>query len=302
MLYRLDSAAGRFEGIEAMAFKDFASFGQFEKDLEDLIAGNILEVLFEDGSLTPIYQQRMGEPVVDIYALNEAGDLTIVELKRSSAGKGAVHQMLRYAQDAGQWSHGDLQDRYCQYSDSESDMDLVEAHQEAFGLDKTLEAGKVNRRQHLVVIGSGADDSLIGAVDYWRRQGISIRFLPYRIYDLDGKQYFEFFAEPYDRHHNPADEKGVLFDKAQTYDEDSIWYMMEKIGSQHSGMRSDSLGTSTLATSCCFRTDVAESLRLRKFDPDGSAQTVPRHSTGTSSSLRQFIGSEANFRRCHLKE
>ena len=72
-----------------------------------------------------------------------------------------------------------------------------------------------------------ADDHLINAVDYWRRQGISIVFLPYRIYDLADKRYFEFFAPPYDRHRNPADEKGVLFDTNRTYDEDSIWYMVE---------------------------------------------------------------------------
>lgn len=48
------------------------------------------------------------------------------------------------------------------------------------------------------------DDSLINAVDYWKHQGISIEFLPYRIYELDGKNYFEFFALPYDKHKNPS--------------------------------------------------------------------------------------------------
>ncbi len=64
-------------------------------------------------------------------------------------------------------------------------------------------------------------------MDYWKKQGISIDFLPYRIYDLNGEQYFEFFALPYDKHRNPSDTKGVLFDTNRTYFEDSIWYMIE---------------------------------------------------------------------------
>ena len=52
-------------------------------------------------------------------------------------------------------------------------------------------------------------------------------FLPYRIYDLGGNQYFEFFALPYDTHRNPGDMKGLLFDTNRSWDEESIWYMME---------------------------------------------------------------------------
>ena len=225
MLYKLNSSGGRFHTIKPLAFKDFSSFGQLEKDLEDLIARNILDVLFEDAGLMPIYQERQGQQAADIYALTAIGDLTIFELKRSTAGEGAVQQALRYAQDAGQWSHAQLQERFRGYDGS--DTDLAIAHQEAFDLDAPLGAEEFNRRQHLMVIGSAANDSLINAVDYWQRQGISIDFLPYRIYELAGERYFEFFARPYDRHRNPADEKGVLFDTNRSYDEGSIWYMVK---------------------------------------------------------------------------
>ena len=225
MLYKLSRTGGSFDAVEPVAFGDFASFGQLEKDLEDLIARNILGVLFEDAGLMPIYQERRGQQAADIYALDAMGDLSIFELKRSTAGEGAVNQALRYAQDAGQWSHAQLEDRFRRYQSE--DKDLAKEHQEAFDLDAPLEAQEFNRRQHIVVIGSGVDDHLINAVDYWRRQGISIDFLPYRIYELAGERYFEFFALPYDRHRNPADEKGVLFDTNRTYDEDSIWYMVE---------------------------------------------------------------------------
>jgi hypothetical protein len=52
--------------------------------------------------------------------------------------------------------------------------------------------------------------------------------LPYRIYEISGEHYFEFFAHPFDKHNNPKDVKGVLFDTNRAYDQNSIWEMMEK--------------------------------------------------------------------------
>lgn len=226
MLYKLGTSDGRFDNLEPVQFKDFSSFGKQEKELEELIATNILEVLFEDSSLMPIFQERQGQPEADIYALNEKGELIIFELKKGSAYEDAVRQVLRYAQEAGQWTYSELQDRYQKYGETE--IELTEAHQEALGLKEPLDAKELNNKQHLIVIGSAADDSLISAVDYWKKQGISIEFLPYRIYELGNEKYFEFFALPYDKHMNPGDVKGVLFDTNRTYDEDAIWYMMEK--------------------------------------------------------------------------
>ena len=223
MLYKLGSTDGKFDTLKPVAFKNFSSFGNREKDLEDLIARNILDVLFEDASLMPIFQERQGQGEADIYALDEKGELIIFELKRETAGEDAVHQALRYAQGAGQWSYETLENKYRQYKDT----DLREAHKEAFDLEYKLDAKEINNKQRLIIIGSAADDSLINAVDYWKKQGISIDFLPYRIYDLNGEQYFEFFALPYDKHRNPSDTKGVLFDTNRTYFEDSIWYMIE---------------------------------------------------------------------------
>ena len=225
MLYKLGSTNGKFDTLEPVAFKDFSSFGNNEKDLEELIANSILDVLFEEASLMPVFQERQFQAEADIYALDEKGGLIIFELKRGTAGEDAVHQALRYAQNAGQWSYEILQKKYRQYT--EKDTDLRKAHKEAFELEHELDAKKINNKQRLIIIGSAADDSLINAVEYWKNQGIPIDFLPYRIYELNDEKYFEFFALPYDKHRNPITTKGVIFDTNRSYDEESIWYMME---------------------------------------------------------------------------
>lgn len=96
MLYKLDSDQGRFNGISPVQFSEFSNFGNLEKDLENLVAENLLEVLFEESGLMPIFQERQRQPEADIYALNEQGDLVIFEFKRGSVGEDAVHQALRF--------------------------------------------------------------------------------------------------------------------------------------------------------------------------------------------------------------
>ena len=128
MLYKLTASSDQFDALEPVAYDDFSGMGLLEKDLENLIAHNILEVLFEDGRLMPIFQERAAQPEGDIYALNEKGDLVILELKRGSAGDDAVIQALAYAQDAGQRSYTDLQWMYRLYVADDS-ADLIIACQ-----------------------------------------------------------------------------------------------------------------------------------------------------------------------------
>lgn len=224
MLYKLSNHPPGLS-LTPVAFKDFSHFGHLEKALEDLIAGNILDMLFEESGLMPIFQERSYQAEADVYALNEQGELFIFELKRCTASVDAVQKVLRYAQDAGRWSFVQLQERYQSYTQQQ--VCLLSAHQEAFQLEHRLEPRQINRQQHLMVIGSAADDALMASVDYWQHQGVKINFLPYRVYEIGTEQYFEFFALPYDQHANPQQAKGVLFDTNRSWDEHAIWYMFE---------------------------------------------------------------------------
>jgi len=101
----------------------------------------------------PIFQERQYQAEADIYALNEKGELIIFELKRGAAGEGAVHQALRYAQDAGQWSYANLQKKYQKYTGIE--IELTQAHQDAFNLEHALDAKEINNKLHSATISIG---------------------------------------------------------------------------------------------------------------------------------------------------
>jgi hypothetical protein len=230
MLYKLSSNDDSLGALEPLPFLEVADLQKREKDLENLIASHLLDVLFEDAALQPIFQERSLQAEADIYALNRNADLVIFELKGGPAYPDAVLQAIRYAQTGGQWLYSDLQRRYDIYMEKKGlpRSELRDAHREAFQLESALQPTDFNRRQHLYVIGSAANEALIAAVDYWKRQGLSVEFLPYRIYQIGAERYFEFFSFPYDRHRNPAAVKGVLFDTNRSYDEEAIWAMMQK--------------------------------------------------------------------------
>jgi len=221
MLYKLGQTNGVFDSITPVTFHS----SHAGKDLENLVADNLLEVLFEN-ELMPIFQDRSRKAEADIYALNRKGDLVIFDQRRIGAGADAVHQGLQFCEKAAHWSFDSLQKLLAKYSGTE-DIDLQEEHQSNFDLERPLDQSAFNTVQRLIVVGSAGDDELIRNIDYWKSKGLPLEFIPYRIYTIGSDHYFEFFSIPYDRHMNPAVFKGVIFDTCRKLYPESLWYMCD---------------------------------------------------------------------------
>lgn len=108
------------------------------------------------------------------------------------------------------------------------EKELLDAHKEDFQLDRALTPAEFNRNQHLYVVGSAANETLAKSLTYWKSKGLSVEFIPYRIYKLGDDLYFEFFAKPHDIHINPNQQKGVILDTNRTYNEECVWDMLKK--------------------------------------------------------------------------
>lgn len=224
MLYKL-KLDNNSNALEPIPFLDFAQLSKIEKDLENLLFDNLLNKLFEDNALMPIFQERRFQGEADIYALTEKGDLVIFELKRGVVSDDAMLQILRYTQIAGQWGYNKLNEYYKKQN---SDRELIDAHKEGFQLDRELTPAEFNRDQHLYVVGNTANETLVKSITYWKSKGLSVEYFPYRVYELGGELYFEFFAKPNDIHINPGHQKGVILDTNRSYNEDSVWDMLKK--------------------------------------------------------------------------
>lgn len=234
MLYKLNED----NNIEKIPFMNFSDQGKLEKDLENLLAENLTENIFEKKILMPIFQERSRQEEADIYALDENGDLVVFELKRSTAGKGSLEQLFRYVTEAGTWGYSEIEIKYKKYLDKKGyierdDINLAERHKDVFELENQLSEDQFNNNQHMWVVGSAANDSLIRGVNFWKNKGLSIDFLPYRIYRISEELYFEFFAKPYDGHINPGNTKGIIFDTNKSYDKEGKISSLESMISQN---------------------------------------------------------------------
>jgi hypothetical protein len=58
MLYKIQRSDNTFGNLEPSAFLDFSELGKLEKDLEGILAEHLLDVLFEDSALMPIFRER----------------------------------------------------------------------------------------------------------------------------------------------------------------------------------------------------------------------------------------------------
>jgi len=194
MFYKITRAYDLTADLEPLSLLAPAARKSIEDEIETLFETTLLEVLFEEAALMPFFQKW--HPEAAMYVLNPGGDLVIFELKQLADASG-MPQVLHLAQDAGQWTFNTIQEKYRKYCGNGT-ASLAESHKEAFNLERSLLPSEFNTKQHLVIVGNAADDSLINAVDYWKQRGASVDFYPYRIYTIKGEKYFEFFALPYD--------------------------------------------------------------------------------------------------------
>lgn len=100
MLYNLTLGKDSGGTLTPVQFSGLGAHRRIEKDLEALLDAHLLDVLFEEAPLFPVFRERQRQAEADIYALNADADLVIFELKRGGVGAEAVHQLLRYVQDA----------------------------------------------------------------------------------------------------------------------------------------------------------------------------------------------------------
>ena len=222
MLYEIDEN----KTLQPLEFYNIGDLNKNEKDLENLLVKN-LEILFtEKNQLMPIFQERQRQEEPDLYAIDKYGNLVIFEFKKNNANENAVNQIMRYAQKFGKMKYTKLNKNFKKFTEN-PDSDLQKSHQESFGLDEPLSIEKFNLHQKMYIIGNSLDLELIETIEYWKNKKVDIDFLPYRIYKINNKDYFEFFAKPYDYNQNIKDRKGIIFDTNKTYNSKAVFDMMK---------------------------------------------------------------------------
>lgn len=190
MLYYLNGINKKL--LETVKRSNLSLINWSEKDLEDLIANNISKIVSEDTLMT-IFQERRGKEEPDILALDKAGTLYILELKRWKSDKENLLQALRYGQIFGQYDYNSLDELYKKSKGRISE--LIDDHRDYFNLGSNNQIRKedFNIKQHFLIITDGTDIDTRQAINYWRKTGLLIDAIIYRVYEtLAGEKIVEF--------------------------------------------------------------------------------------------------------------
>jgi hypothetical protein len=161
-----------------------------ELDLEDYINSDIS--ILNERWLIIGRQIRTGlGGVIDLLAIDGAGSVIIVELKRDSTPREVVAQSLAYPS----WVEGLATDQLTAMFDAYvgtyrpdlKQKTLNEVYKDRFGLD--LEAAELNQTHQIVIVASRLDPSTERIVKYLAARGIAINVVFFQVF-VDGERRF----------------------------------------------------------------------------------------------------------------
>lgn len=142
-------------GIEKIEKKVFPS----EEELEDILEKN-LDILGQNllclGRQVPT---RYGKEI-DILAIDEKGDTSVIELKKDKTSRDVVAQVIDYASWVKTLNHDDITNIYNKYN---PDNEFEKAFDEKFG---TSIPDEINENLHMMIVASKLDPSTERIVEY----------------------------------------------------------------------------------------------------------------------------------------
>jgi len=149
-------------------------FGE-ERDFEDLLEQDAALLLGERIFVISRQTTIGTSQKLDLLALDSQGNCVVIELKRGTASRTAIAQILEYAASASKFSYGDLErltQRWFREQGREFTSLLV-LHSEFFGYELGgIQESAFNRKQRLVLVSEGIDARVLEVAEYLRSIGI----------------------------------------------------------------------------------------------------------------------------------
>jgi hypothetical protein len=176
-----------------LEYKNINSLNQNEKNLEKSLSDNIGDLIFPEYLV--FGNERSFQKEADIFAVDEFGNLIVFELKVAGEyDRGKIYQALEYAQIFSNWQYSEMNIHFKKCFPTRK-QELSQAFCDHFGFK--LDESKFNRNQRILVISNGSSIKTRSVSEYWKSKNIDIEEYFYRIYNINGNQYFELSNELY---------------------------------------------------------------------------------------------------------
>ena len=196
MLYKITETDGRSVFVPLRP-TTMTEQGLLERQMEDWLADNPSAVLPEgERRVLVISQEQPFQNVTDVLAIDQRGNLVVIEVKRGLTPRDVVAQALEYASDVAEWGYDDLNRRAIAYFARRNLTynSLLEAFLDIFAVAPgSFTESNFNQIQRIFIIAEQVDEKVERTARWLLRQGVLISCLSYTCYvseEGDKKQIF----------------------------------------------------------------------------------------------------------------
>ena len=172
----VDQQKPRFEELRHVTL---GALNLREKNIENWVAQTPSLLFTNPEAVLVIAQEREGEPIADILALDSEGSLIIIEAKRDWSDRTTVGQVLDYAAHFSKWNYEAFNVRWKVYSPAAGE--LINAFR-AFADNPAFPAEQLCKRQRLFVLAPQSDDGLLRIMAWLKDYGVPIEFVPFQMF------------------------------------------------------------------------------------------------------------------------
>jgi len=156
-----------------------SSLGLLEKHIEDWIASHP-KILLPGEQVLILARSVSGQSMADVLALDSAGRLIVVEIKRDWSNRDTIGQLLEYAARLNGCGFTRLEQYARQYR-RDVTYDLLADFQRSFP-DAAIAREELGSAQRVVVVAPEADENLRSIVEWLAQYQVPIQFVPFSVF------------------------------------------------------------------------------------------------------------------------
>ncbi len=198
MLYKLKSTDSKTTFVPVTP-TTMTKQGFLEKEMEQWLADNPHAVLPEDEErVLVISQETAFQNLTDILAVDEQGNLLVIEVKRGQTPRDVIAQALEYASAVAEWDYQELNRRATQYFAGRAMTyeSLLSAFQGVFDIDPgKFSESQFNQRQRIFIVGEAIEPKIERTARWLLRQGVEVGCISYTCYRTEEKELFLDFQQ-----------------------------------------------------------------------------------------------------------